>query len=96
MTLGVKRHDVSQSGDAEAVRRMRAAGAIPIGIMNVPELTIFPWTASEANGITRNPWDLALTPGGSSGGSAAAVASGMVPLDPRSSNRRVCRGELFG
>jgi amidase len=61
------------------VRRLRAAGAIPIGITNVPELMIFPWTASDSNGITRNPWDVTRTPGGSSGGSAAAVAAGMVP-----------------
>jgi amidase len=65
--------------DAEALRRLRCAGAIPIGITNVPELTIWPWTITEANGVTRNPWELARTPGGSSGGSAAAVASGMVP-----------------
>src|SRR5204862_3756710 len=64
--------------DSEAVRRLRAAGAIPIGITNVPELTIFPWTATDANGITRNPWDPTRTPGGSSGGSAAAVAAGLV------------------
>jgi amidase len=64
--------------DAEVVRRLRAAGAIPIGVTNVPELMIWPWTATDANGITRNPWDLRHTPGGSSGGSAAAVASGMV------------------
>src|SRR5215471_17882844 len=64
---------------AEGARRLRDAGAIPIGITNVPELTIFPWTATDANGVTRNPWDLSRTPGGSSGGSAAAVASGMVP-----------------
>ncbi len=66
--------------DSEAVRRLRAAGAIPIGVTNVPELTIWPWTATDANGITRNPWDPSRTPGGSSGGSAAAVASGMVPV----------------
>lgn len=66
-------------GDGEVVRRLRAAGAIPIGITNVPELTVWPWTASAATGVTRNPWDLARTPGGSSGGSAAAVAAGMVP-----------------
>ncbi|MDQ6607180.1 MAG: amidase family protein, partial [Actinomycetota bacterium] len=70
---------VRQPADAEALRRLRSAGAIPIGITNVPELMIFPWTASDANGITRNPWDLSRTPGGSSGGSAAAVAAGMVP-----------------
>ena len=67
-----------EGADAEAVRRLRGAGAIPVGITNVPELMIFPWTASDANGITRNPWDPTRTPGGSSGGSAAAVAAGMV------------------
>lgn len=64
--------------DAEPLRRLRAAGVIPIGITNVPELMIFPWTATAANGITRNPWDAARTCGGSSGGSAAAVAGGLV------------------
>jgi amidase len=68
-----------QPQDAEAIRRLRAAGAIPIGITNVPELMIFPWTATDANGITRNPWDPSRTTGGSSGGSAAAVAAAMVP-----------------
>jgi amidase len=68
-----------RTDDSEAVRRLRAAGAIPIGITNVPELMIFPWTATDANGITRNPWDTSRTPGGSSGGSGAAVAAGMVP-----------------
>jgi amidase len=79
MTWGSRTHGPPQPADAEAVRRLRAAGAIPIGITNVPELMIFPWTATEANGITRNPWDPSRTTGGSSGGSAAAVASGMVP-----------------
>ena len=65
--------------DAEAVAHLRAAGAIPLGITNVPELMIFPWTATAANGVTRNPWDLSRSPGGSSGGSAAAVAAGLVP-----------------
>ncbi len=78
-TRGSRTYGPPASADAEAVRRLRAAGAIPIGITNVPELTIFPWTASDANGVTRNPWDLTRTPGGSSGGSAAAVAAGMVP-----------------
>ncbi|MDQ6816174.1 MAG: amidase family protein [Actinomycetota bacterium] len=78
-TRGSRSYGPPNSGDAEVIRRLRAAGAIPIGITNVPELTIFPWTASDANGITRNPWNPARTPGGSSGGSGAAVASGMVP-----------------
>ena len=78
-TRGSRTFGPPPATDAEAVRRLRAAGAIPIGITNVPELTIFPWTATDANGVTRNPWDLSRTPGGSSGGSAAAVASGMVP-----------------
>ena len=76
---GSKTYGPAESADAEIVRRLRAAGAIPIGITNVPELTIFPWTATDATGITRNPWNPERTPGGSSGGSAAAVAAAMVP-----------------
>src|SRR5437763_2129060 len=66
------------SADSELVRRLRAAGAIVVGKTNVPELTIWPFTESAAAGITRNPWHPEHTPGGSSGGTAAAVASGMV------------------
>ena len=79
-TKGSRSYGPPAREDAEVVRRLRAAGAIPVGITNVPELMIFPWTATEANGVTRNPWDLTRTPGGSSGGSAAAVAAGMVPM----------------
>ena len=64
--------------DAEVVARLRAAGAIVIGKTNVPELTIFPFTETEAFGLTRNPWNRERTTGGSSGGTAAAVAAGMV------------------
>jgi amidase len=78
-TKGSRTYGPPAEQDAEAVRRLRAAGAIPIGITNVPELMIFPWTTTQANGVTRNPWDPSRTTGGSSGGSAAAVASGMVP-----------------
>jgi amidase len=77
-TRGSKSPAQPQPRDAEPLRRFREAGAIPIGITRVPELMLFPWTASDAGGVTRNPWDLSRTPGGSSGGSAAAVASGMV------------------
>ncbi len=79
LTHGTPMSEAGPNADSELVRRLRAAGAIPIGITKVPELTIWPWTASAAHGITRNPWDLSRTTGGSSGGSAAAVASGMVP-----------------
>ena len=78
-TWGSKSYGPPAREDAEAVRRLRGAGAIPVGVTNVPELMIWPWTATDANGVTRNPWDLSRTTGGSSGGSAAAVASGMVP-----------------
>jgi amidase len=64
--------------DSEVVRRLRAAGAIPLGRTNVPELTQWPFTESISHGITRNPWDPDRSPGGSSGGSAAAVAAGLV------------------
>ena len=66
--------------DAISIKRLKTAGAIVIGKTNAPELA---WTAVTTNqlfGTTRNPWDLERTPGGSSGGSAAAVASGMAPL----------------
>src|ERR671930_194073 len=62
----------------EVVRRLRAAGAIVIGKTQVPELTAQPFTETIAFGTTRNPWSLERTPGGSSGGSAAAVAAGLV------------------
>jgi amidase len=78
-TRGSRSYGPPAEHDAEPVRRLRAAGAIPIGVTNTPELMIFPWTATSANGVTRNPWDLTRTPGGSSGGSAAAVAAGLVP-----------------
>jgi amidase len=64
--------------DAEVVRRLREAGAIVIGKTNVPELTLWPFTETATYGATRNPWDLQRAPGGSSGGSAAAVAAGLV------------------
>jgi amidase len=65
--------------DAEVVRRLRAAGAIVIGKTKMPEFGLWPFTESVTWGVTRNPWDPDCTPGGSSGGSAAAVAAGMVP-----------------
>jgi amidase len=65
--------------DAEVVRRVRAAGAIVIGKTNVPPLCALPVTESASFGITRNPWSTDRSPGGSSGGSAAAVAAGLVP-----------------
>jgi amidase len=64
--------------DAEIVRRLRAAGAVVLGKTHVPELTITPFTESPTYGITRNPWDLQRTSGGSSGGSATAVAAGLA------------------
>lgn len=77
-TRGSRSFGPPATADAEPIRRLRAAGAIPIGVTNVPELMIFPWTATTANGVTRNPWDPSRTTGGSSGGSAAAVAAGLV------------------
>ncbi|MEU9002662.1 amidase [Streptomyces sp. NPDC048551] len=65
--------------DSEAVRRLRAAGAVIVGKTHTPELGQWPFTEGPAFGATRNPWNPAHTPGGSSGGSAAAVAAGLVP-----------------
>jgi amidase len=66
--------------DAFLVRRLRAAGFVIVGKTALPEMGILPTTESRRFGPTRNPWALDRTPGGSSGGSAAAVAAGMVPI----------------
>jgi len=66
--------------DATIVAKLRAAGFVILGRTNTPELGLLPTTEPEAYGPSRNPWDTSRTPGGSSGGSAAAVASRMVPL----------------
>jgi len=66
--------------DSLHVERLRSAGAIPIGKTNAPEFGTLQFTRSKALGVSRNPWDLTRTPGGSSGGSAAAVAAGLVPF----------------
>ncbi len=66
--------------DSEMVRRLREAGAIIIGLTRLPELAICGFTESATQGVTRNPWNPQRTPGGSSGGSAAAVAAGLVPI----------------
>ncbi|MBN0042858.1 amidase [Streptomyces actuosus] len=65
--------------DGEAVRRLRAAGAVIVGKTNTCEFGQWPFTEGPAFGATRNPWHHGHTPGGSSGGSAAAVAAGLVP-----------------
>jgi amidase len=75
---GTNAHGGPAAADAEVVRRLREAGAVVIGKTNVPELTLWPFTETATYGATRNPWDQQRAPGGSSGGSAAAVAAGMV------------------
>jgi amidase len=69
----------ARTGDGEVARRLRAAGAVIVGKTNTPELGQWPYTEGPAFGATRNPWSLEHTPGGSSGGSASAVAAGLVP-----------------
>jgi amidase len=66
--------------DNELVARLKRAGLIIVGKTNTPELGILPTTEPQLFGPSRNPWDINRTPGGSSGGSAAAVAAGFVPM----------------
>ncbi len=72
--------DYVSSHDSELVARYRRAGLVVLGKTNVPEFGILPTTESRLHGPARNPWAVKRTPGGSSGGSAAAVAGGMVPM----------------
>ncbi|MFZ4515272.1 MAG: amidase [Acidimicrobiia bacterium] len=76
----LKELGVTVDHDSELVARLRRAGCIVVGKTNTPEFGLVPTTEPIAYGATHNPWDLDRSPGGSSGGSAAAIASGMVPL----------------
>ncbi len=81
-THGSPLHDdaTAARGDSALVARLRQAGCVVVGKTNTPE---FGWTSRTENalhGLTRNPWNLDHTPGGSSGGSGAAIAAGMVPM----------------
>ncbi|MEU6372720.1 amidase family protein [Streptomyces sp. NPDC046909] len=71
--------DTPSAEDHVTVARLRAAGAVVVGLTNVPELCVF-GTTEGVHGTARNPWDTSRTAGGSSGGSAAAVAAGLVPI----------------
>jgi amidase len=66
--------------DDNVVAKLRAAGFVFVGTTTMPEFGLLPTTETKRYGPTRNPWDLDRTPGGSSGGSAAAVAAGMLPI----------------
>lgn len=72
--------DFIPARDELPVAKLRAAGAVILGKTNVPELTLEGYTGNDLFGVTRNPWDVRLTPGGSSGGAASGVAAGLVPL----------------
>jgi amidase len=73
-------NDYVPERDSEIVRRLKAAGVVILGKTNLPEFGLMPVTEPELFGPTNNPWDLTRTSGGSSGGSAAAVAARAVPL----------------
>ena len=79
-TFGGRGNTTPAAEDGEVVRRLRQAGAVVVGKTRMPEFGQWPFTESVDGGITRNPWDRTRTPGGSSGGTAAAVALGMVPV----------------
>ncbi len=79
-TMGTDAFTEPAKDDAEQVRRLREAGAIVVGLTLLPELAICGFTESATYGVSRNPWNPQRTPAGSSGGSAAAVAAGLVPI----------------
>jgi amidase len=75
----LRERDYRPTADSAYTARVKAAGLIPIGRTNVPEMAVMGTTEPALHGPTRNPWDTERTPGGSSGGSAAAVAARIVP-----------------
>ena len=79
-TLGTAGFDEPAAADSLLVERLREAGAVILGKTNLPELAIHGYTESKTFGITRNPWNLERTVGGSSGGSGAAVAAGLASI----------------
>ena len=79
-TYGSAAYGPAKADDAEVVRRLRAAGAVILGKTAVPEMMIWPFTETVEFGATRNPWNTDRTPGGSSGGSGAAVAAGLASM----------------
>jgi aspartyl-tRNA(Asn)/glutamyl-tRNA(Gln) amidotransferase subunit A len=93
--------DHRSAQDELPVARARSAGALIVGKTNVPEFTLEGYTSNALFGVTRNPWNLALTPGGSSGAAAASVTAGCTPLalctDGGGSIRRpACHAGLVG
>jgi Asp-tRNA(Asn)/Glu-tRNA(Gln) amidotransferase A subunit family amidase len=76
----LRAHAAPAVRDCEAVARLRAAGAVVVGKTNLPEFAFEGFTSNRSFGDTRNPWALDWSPGGSSGGSGAALAAGMAPL----------------
>ena len=79
-TYGTAAHGPARTQDAEVVRRLRAAGAVIVGKTSVPEMMLWSFTETIEFGATRNPWNTDYAPGGSSGGSGAAVAAGLAPM----------------
>ncbi|MDT5331340.1 MAG: amidase [Mycobacterium sp.] len=79
-TYGTAAHGPARTEDAEVVRRLREAGAVIVGKTAVPEMMIWSFTETITFGATRNPWNTDYTPGGSSGGSGAAVAAGLAAM----------------
>jgi amidase len=79
-THGTDAFSEPAKADSEVVRRLREAGAIVVGLTLLPEMAICGFSESATYGVTRNPWNPQRTPGGSSGGSATAVAAGLVPI----------------
>lgn len=78
--FGTSAHGAARTTDADVVCRLRDAGAVLVGKTAVPEMTVWPFAETTTFGATRNPWNTDYTPGGSSAGSAVAVAAGLASM----------------